>query len=178
MTRRHGIVFVGLYASLFAAAAFAQAPAGGSGDARCEVWKRELGFARSVADRDASAFADYVDAGAVFGVGGPHRTRGREAIVAEWKGIIDGSALELRWYPDQVSLAPDGRTAHSSGPALYRDPKDGSARLGRFGSVWQRSADGAWRVVFDGGVQPPRPADAAAVQAFEAGRREECPAQG
>lgn len=179
MTRRHGIVFVGLYAPLFAAvAAFAQAPADGKVDARCEVWKRELGFARSVADRDASAFADYVDAGAMFGVGGPHRTRGREAIVAEWKGIIDGSALELRWYPDQVSLAPDGRTAHSSGPALYRDPKDGSARQGCFGSVWQRSADGAWRVVFDGGVLPPRPADAAAVQAFEAGWREECPAQG
>lgn len=179
MTRLYGIVFAGLYAPLFAApAAFAQAPAGGKADARCEVWKRELGFARAVADHDTRAFADHVDANAVFGVGGPHRTRGREAIVAEWKGIVDGSALELRWYPDQVSLASDGRTAHSSGPALYRDPKDGSVRQGRFGSVWQRDAEGVWRVVFDGGVQPPRPADAAAVRAFEAGRREECPAEG
>lgn len=177
MTGLHGIVVAGLCAPLFvASAAWAQASAD-KGDPRCEVWKRELGFARSVADHDAGAFAEHVDASAVFGVGGPRRTRGREAIVAEWKGIIDGSALELRWYPDQVSLAPDGRTAHSSGPALYRDPKDGGVRLGRFGSVWQRGGDGAWRVVFDGGVQPPRPADAAAVQAFEAGRRDQCPTE-
>lgn len=179
MTGLRGLVVAGLYVPLFAAsAAFAQAPAEGKGDARCEVWKRELGFARSVADHDAKAFADHVHVHAVFGVGGPRRTRGREAIVAEWKGIIDGSVLELRWYPDQVSLAPDGRTAHSSGPALYRDPKDGNARQGRFGSVWQRDDDGAWRVVFDGGVQPPKSVDAAAVQAFEAGRRYECPTEG
>lgn len=179
MAGLQGIVVAGLCAPLLvAAAASTQAPAGGKADARCEVWKRELGFARAVAEHDARAFADHVDANAVFGVGGPRRTRGREAIVADWKGIIDGSALELRWYPDQVSLAPDGRTAHSSGPALYRDPEDGSVRLGRFGSVWQRGGDGAWRVVFDGGVQPPRPADATAVKAFESGRRDACPAEG
>ena len=178
MTMSHWPAVAGLFWLLAAPAAFAQPAGTERADARCEVWRRELGFARSVAEHDAAAFADHVDADAVFGVGGPRRTRGREAIVAEWRGIVDGTALELRWYPDQVSLAPDGRTAHSSGPALYRDTKDGSLRQGRFGSVWQRGGDGVWRVVFDGGVQPPRPIDEAAAEAFEAGRRSECPPAG
>jgi len=155
----------------------AEAPAAGADEpARCAVWAREPGFARSVAEHDMAAFAEHVHADAVFGVGG-RTTRGRAAIVADWRGIVDGSALELRWYPDQVSVAGDGRTAYSSGPALYRNPRDGSYRLGRFGSVWQQDEDGRWRVIFDGGMGPPTPADAAAAETFEAARRTDCPSE-
>ncbi len=143
-------------------------------DARCAVWARELGFADALARHDATAFAGFLHADAVFGVG--HQpTRGRDAIVADWMPLIEGKALELRWYPERVSVGGDGRTAYSSGPALYRNPKDGSHRLGRFGSVWQRGGDGQWRVIFDDGERPV-PADEAAVKAFEAGRRDACPA--
>lgn len=143
--------------------------------ARCAVWARELGFAQTVIDHDASAFAGFVHASAVFGVGGDRPQRGREAIVTGWQRLIDGTALELRWYPEAVSIAGDGRTAYSSGPALYRSKKDGSTRLGRFGSVWQIDSDGQWRVIFDDGISPV-PIDEAGVKAFEAGRRAECPA--
>lgn len=141
---------------------------------RCAVWARELGFAQTVVDHDAQAFAGFVHENAVFGAG-RHPQRGREAITASWQPLIAGTQLELRWYPDTVSVAGDGRTAYSSGPALYRSTKDGSTRLGRFGSVWQIDTDGQWRVIFDDGIKP-EPADAAAVKAFEAGRRAQCPA--
>lgn len=142
--------------------------------ARCAVWQRELAFAQSVRDHDVAAFSDIVHENAVFGVGS-QPTRGRAAITESWTRIIDGSALELQWYPDTVSVGGDGRTAYSSGPALYRSKKDGSYRLGRFGSVWQIDSDGQWRTIFDDGIQPV-PADEAAVKAFNAGRRTECPA--
>lgn len=157
----------------WAGAASAAATAGPSTAAECQVWQRELSFARSVADHDAAAFAEHLHPQAAFGVG-RKPTRGREAIAREWAGLIDGSALELTWYPAVVTLAGDGRTAYSSGPALYKDPKTGQARLGRFGSVWQRGEDGAWRVIFDDGI-PPVAADADAVQRFREGRRAQCP---
>jgi ketosteroid isomerase-like protein len=135
---------------------------------RCEVWQRETSFAQSVARHDAVAFAEHLHPQAAFGVN-RKPTVGREAIVREWQGIIDGSALGLEWYPDVVTLGGDGKTAYSSGPSLYVDPKTGTTRLGRFGSVWQREDDGAWRVIFDDGIRP-KPADAAAVQAFREGR--------
>ncbi|WP_368562346.1 DUF4440 domain-containing protein [Pseudoxanthomonas sp. UTMC 1351] len=144
-----------------------------SGDARCAVWARELGFAQSVADHDAGAFAEHLHPNAVFGVGNKP-TRGRDAITREWTGIIDGSAVKLEWYPAIVTVGGDGTTAYSSGPALFEDPKTGATSLSRFGSVWQRGADGVWRVIFDDGTRP-APADAAAVKAFRDGRRAECP---
>jgi len=142
--------------------------------AECAVWQRELGFAASVADHDAGAFADYLHPDAAFGVSRAP-TRGREAITREWMPLIEGKGLKLSWYPAVVTLGGDGRTAYSSGPALYEDPATGEARVGRFGSVWQRGEDGAWRVLFDDGI-PPQKADADAVQRFHEGRRTACPA--
>lgn len=145
-----------------------------SDDGRCAVWARELSFARSVVDHDPGAFAEHLHPNAVFGVGNKP-SRGRDAITREWNGIIDGSAVKLEWYPAIVSVGGDGTTAYSSGPALFEDPKTGATSVSRFGSVWQRGADGVWRVIFDDGTRP-TPADAAAVKIFREGRREGCPA--
>lgn len=142
--------------------------------ARCQVWQRELGFAKSVADHDAVAFAEHLHPKVVFGMERKPSV-GREKIVADWQGIIDGTALKLEWYPDAVAVGGDGRTAYSSGPALYQDPKTGAFRHGRFRTVWQVDADGAWRVIFDEGNRP-EPADAAAVQAFREGSGKACDA--
>jgi ketosteroid isomerase-like protein len=142
-------------------------------DARCQVWARELSFAKSVVGHDAAAFAEHLHPQAAFGVSGKP-TVGRDAIVEEWAGIIDGTAVKLDWYPTVVTIGGNGDTGYSSGPALYEDPKTGAARLGRFGSVWQRGGNGVWYVIFDDGIRP-EPADAAAVQAFRQGRRADCP---
>lgn len=142
--------------------------------ARCQVWARELGFARAVAEHDAAAFAGYVHPQAAFGVG-RKPTLGREAIVREWQGIIDGSAVALEWYPDTVTVGGDGSVVYSSGPALFKDPGSGKYSRSRYGSVWQRGQDGVWQVVFDDGSAP-QPADAAAVLAFREGRATACSA--
>lgn len=158
----------------FLPAAQAAAPATAGDTARCEVWARELSFAQAVADHDADAFAAHLHPSAVFGVTRERPLRGAGEILAGWQGIIDGSALRLRWYPDRVHAGGDGRIVSSSGPALYQDPAGGSHRLGRFNSVWQLGGDGVWRVVFDDGIDP-KPADDAQVQAFHAGRSTRCP---
>lgn len=155
-------------------ASAAEAPSSAADTARCQVWQRELSFAKSVADHDGAAFAEHLHPRAAFGVE-RQPSIGRGKIVAEWQGIIDGSAIKLEWYPDRVTVGGDGRTAFSTGPALYQDPATGKFRHGRFRSVWQQEADGAWRVIFDDGNRP-EPADEAAVQAFRAGSGRACSA--
>ncbi len=152
-------------------------PAPVHGEAECEVWARELGFAASVARHDAEAFADHVDPQAAFNTSQARPLRGRQAVLDAWAGIIAGNGLRLVWYPTRVTIAAVPDIAWSSGPALYEstDPDaDPRFRLGGFHSVWHRGADGTWRVMFDDGI-PTRPASDADVAAFHAGRREACP---
>lgn len=150
--------------------------------AECEVWARELSFAQSVADHDASAFAAHLDPAAAFGASQPEPTRGRDAIARRWAGIVEGKRVKLSWYPTRTTIAASnaggvGDIAWSSGPSLVEDtdPKAPQRyRIGAFHSVWRRGADGVWRVLFDDGVEP-RPAGEADVAAFRDGRRAACP---
>ncbi len=164
-------------ASASAATARPPEPAPVLSDAECQVWMRELGFARSVAEHDTDAFAEHVHPQAAFNAGAPQPLRGREAIVAAWAGIIAGKDVKLSWYPERVTVGGPGDVAWSSGPALFEDPaREGGERfsVATFHSVWHRDDDGVWRVLFDQGAGR-KPADAAAVAAFHAGRRARCP---
>ena len=145
--------------------------------AECEVWARELGFARSVAEHDATAFVGFLAEGAVFGAKRPQARRGRDAVVAAWSGLIAGKELRLSWYPTMVAIGGEPDVAYSSGPALYEDLTPGAKQrflVGGFQSIWHRDADGTWRVLFDDGIEP-KPASDDEVAAFRAGRREACP---
>jgi ketosteroid isomerase-like protein len=139
----------------------------------CVVWQREQSFARSVANHDAAAFAGHVGQNAAFGASSPEPTRGREAIVKRWAGLIEGKRALLRWYPTRVTMAPDVMDiAWSSGPALFEvlDPEAKDRYLlGAFHSVWHKDTDGVWRVLFDDGVEP-RPATPGEVDAFNSGQ--------
>ena len=146
-----------LHASAFAAQV---PPVVAMTQAECEVWMRERSFANTVASHDAAAFADHLVADTVFNAASPQPVRGRAAVVADWKEIIEGRELALRWHPQFVSIGADPDVAVSSGPA-WTEIFDPSAKhrytISRFNSVWKRDADGEWRVLFDGGT-PPKPA--------------------
>ena len=162
------------------AAAHAQAPSPpppALTDAECAVWARELSFARSVAEHDHAAFRAHLHPGAVFGPRGPEPQRGADAVARGWAWLIDGTDLRLEWYPTSVVIGGEGDIAYSTGPALYEDLRPDAPqryRRGGFQSVWHRGDDGVWRVLFDDGI-PPQPVDAAAAEAFRAGRRTDCP---
>ena len=171
------LVVAVLAASPFASAQTTAAPEPKLSAAECEVWARELGFARSVAEHDATAFAGFLAEGAVFGAKRPQPRRGRDAVVAAWSGLVEGKELRLSWYPAMVAIGGEPDIAYSSGPALYEDlAPDAKQRflVGGFQSIWHRDADGIWRVLFDDGIEP-RPASDDEVAAFRAGRREACP---
>jgi len=111
----------------------------------------ERAFADSMAKRDLAAFTARLSQEAIF-FGGPDGntpTRGRAAIVNEWKGFFDGPAAPFSWAPDTSEVIDSGTLGITSGPVR-------NARgdvTGRFNSVWRLEADGQWRVVFDKGCR-------------------------
>jgi ketosteroid isomerase-like protein len=153
------------------------APAARMTPAECEVWARELSFAQSVADHDAAAFAAHLESDAAFAAESPQPQRGRDLITSRWAGLIEGKTLLLSWYPSRTTIGGADDVAVSSGPALYEDLRPGADpryRIGAFHSVWHKGADGAWRILFDDGIEP-QPASDAQVAAFREGRKPVCP---
>ena len=128
----------------------------------CAVWKREMGFARSVEAHDLGAFTTFVHAGAVFDVGTPNADKGRDSIVASWGDIVDGRSIALRWRPGIVHIGGEPTIAVSRGTFILQRMQAGTPvfRVGMFQTVWVRDArDGAWRVLFDGSATTSQPMD-------------------
>lgn len=118
-----------------------------------QVFAAERAFAKSMADRDASAFARHVSDEAVF-FNGPGVLHGKQEVLAAWSQFFKGKTAPFSWEPDRVEVLQSGTLALSTG--LVRDPN--GEVISRFNSIWRREAPGVWRVVFDKG-SPVEPGD-------------------
>ena len=132
-----------LLAILFGAPLYSQL---GGGSAVDQVRAAETAFAKSMADRDLAAFTALLADDTVFW-GGKGVNRGKAAVAADWKRFFDGPAAPFSWAPAEVEVLDSGTLGFTSGPVF--DPKGN--RIGTFNSVWQRQADGTWKIVFDKG---------------------------
>jgi ketosteroid isomerase-like protein len=116
-----------------------------------EVSTAEREFARTMSERDLSAFAGFVAEDAVFR-SGRDLLIGRSAVVEGWRANFKPGPAPFSWEPDRVTVADSGDTAMSSGPV--HDPE--GKVIGRFTTIWHKVAepDGAvrWRVIVDQGV--------------------------
>lgn len=106
----------------------------------------ETAFARTMADRDHTAFIRFISEEAVF-VGASRVLRGRKAVAEGWKRFFSEPRAPFSWAPDRVEVLASGRLALSSGPVF--DPE--GRRIGTFNSVWRLDRDGVWRIVLDNG---------------------------
>jgi ketosteroid isomerase-like protein len=116
---------------------------------RAEVFAAERAFARSMADRDFTAFGRHIAEDTVF-FSGSTPLRGRTAVLAAWQAFFAEPAAPFSWEPDQVEVLASGDLALSTG--LVKNAE--GVVTARFNSIWQRQRDGRWLVVFDKGGTP------------------------
>jgi ketosteroid isomerase-like protein len=126
--------------------AMAQLAAAAEPDLGKQVADAERAFAKTMADRDFTAFQTFLADEAIF-FSGEKANRGRQAVAEAWKSLYQGKAAPFSWEPERVEVLDSGKLAHSSGPV--RDPS--GKIVGRFNSVWRLEAPNTWRVVFDKG---------------------------
>jgi ketosteroid isomerase-like protein len=128
----------------------AQGPAQGDDSGlTAQVRERERAFAKTMADRDHSAFVSFLADEAIF-MGQKGAFRGKAAVAEGWKRYFEGPQAPFSWEPERVAVVESGRLALSSGPV--RDPS--GKRVGTFNSVWQREDGGTWKIVLDTGCPP------------------------
>ena len=117
-----------------------------------EVRCREIGFSQAAENRDADAFASFIDADARFV--GNSVIKGPQAIAEAWASFFAEDGPAIKWRPQFVEVLDDGALALTRGPyrMIARDAEDNLVEgWGTFNSVWRLQEDGSWKVVFDAG---------------------------
>src|SRR4029079_3614267 len=87
-------------------------------DLREQVRAREMAFAKTMADRDHTAFTSFLSDETVFL--GRTTLRGKAQVAAAWKSIYAGEQTPFSWEPDRVEVLDSGGLGITSGPV--RDP--------------------------------------------------------
>jgi ketosteroid isomerase-like protein len=113
---------------------------------REQVRRAETAFAKTMADRDAKAFASLLADEAVF-VSNRGTARGAKAVAQQWAQYFKGAQAPFSWAPERVEVLESGSLAMTSGPVLDSTGK----RTGTFNSVWRHEPDGLWKIVLDNG---------------------------
>ncbi|HSQ68542.1 MAG TPA: DUF4440 domain-containing protein [Steroidobacteraceae bacterium] len=131
------------------------APVPALADAEQAVRCAEIAFSLSAERQDIAAFKSAIDPDARFA--GEEVLRGPEAIAAAWSPFFAEDGPRIAWRPRFVEVLASEDYALSRGPfRLESRDQNGEPRVrwGTFNSVWRRSPDGRWRVVFDAGGPP------------------------
>jgi ketosteroid isomerase-like protein len=113
---------------------------------RDQVVATERAFARTMADRDFTAFTGFIAEDTVF-FSGPTPLHGKAQVAAFWKRFYEQKEAPFRWEPAEVEVLDIGTLALSFGPVF--DPA--GKQIATFTSIWRQEAPGVWRIVFDKG---------------------------
>jgi ketosteroid isomerase-like protein len=123
-------------------------PRASTADLQKQVADTERAFAKTMADRDHTAFATFIAPDAIF-FAGPKTLHGKQEVADAWKRFYEKPDAPFSWKPEEVEVLESGALALSSGPVF--DPA--GKQFATFTSIWRMEAPGVWRIVFDKGNQ-------------------------
>lgn len=111
-----------------------------------DVMNTERAFAKSMTNRDLDAFRSFLAEDVVF-LTDDGALRGRENVAAAWSAYFESDSAPFSWQPGRAEVLESGDLALSTGPVLDSD----GVCIGTFTSIWRRTDDDSWKIVFDRG---------------------------
>ncbi len=111
-----------------------------------QVTEVERAFAKTMADRNHTAFVTFLADETVF-FSGPTPLHGKQQVADWWKRFYEKPEAPFSWRPAEVEVLASGMLALSTGPVF--DPK--GKQIASFTSIWRQEAPGVWKIVFDKG---------------------------
>lgn len=108
--------------------------------------------------RDADAFMAVYTPDAVLMLEAAPDLRGVEAIHEVVTGMMQDPNFDLSFTPDEIEVARSGDLAYETGSyRLTMSGPEGSPAqaMGHYVVVWEKQADGTWKVVLDAPVTDP-----------------------
>lgn len=119
-----------------------------------QLFAADRAYARAVADSGHAAWvARFAPDIAKPGAGGLFMLRGVDAVASLDKGMFADATRLLLWEPTDAVAYADGRTGVTVGRSAWvrRTARTDTLSRGRYLTLWQRQANGSWKIVLDTG---------------------------
>jgi ketosteroid isomerase-like protein len=110
--------------------------------------KADRDFAKQSAAQGAPAWLAFMAPNAVKPANGGLWLNGPEEISQNML-IAFGTGFTLAWEPERAQISRGGKLGYTWG--RYHSTLKGKSRDGTYMTVWQKQADGSWKVLFDTG---------------------------
>jgi uncharacterized protein (TIGR02246 family) len=113
----------------------------------------EAAWTKDAAARDADKCAAHYADDAVLMIPGAPPAKGKEALLAAWKGMLADPGLKINFSADRIELSSSGDMATTKGSytMTFTNPK--TKKLvddkGSYVTVYKKQPDGAWKAIED-----------------------------
>jgi ketosteroid isomerase-like protein len=128
-------------------------------EAEAQARAADLAFSASAVGHDASAFAAFLEADAIFVSPGSVDV-GARSVCAGWAPLLAPGGPTLEWTPDVGLATGSGDLVLTRGAYTFTPADRGPPRTGRYLTVWRRRPDGRLAVALDAS-DTPLPAESA-----------------
>lgn len=113
----------------------------------------EAGWVKEAAAKDLEKSAGHYADDAILMMPGAPPAKGKDAIKAAWKGLLDDPNLKLNFSADRVEMSAGGDLATTRGSytMTVTNPKTKKPvdDKGSYMTVYKKQADGDWKVIED-----------------------------
>ncbi len=157
---RHVVLVVILTLSACAQQPVAQPaePADTRAEDEAAIHAAVIEWSASAQAKDADAFASFYAEDGVLMLEDAPDVSGREALREAIGGMMQDPNFDLSFEADKVVASRSGDLAYETGTysLTMSDPEENPAtEKGHYVVVWQKQADGVWKVVVDAPVSDP-----------------------
>ena len=149
-----------LYAAALLAACAAKSTSPDPAAVRASLIAADEAFAAATAARGLEGWMAAFDSAGIQMEPDVPFTPGIAAVRAAMAPVFADSTFRLTWQPTMAFASASGDLGYTLGTwqsRRYNDAGAGQISTGKYVTIWRKQADGAWKVVFDGGNPDTKP---------------------
>jgi len=124
--------------------------------AKAAILEADRQFCRATNEKGLEGFASFLAEDVTNIRPDSPLVQGRQELAQRWTRLLTDPATKIEWKPVYARVASSGDFGYTIGVSqITRTDEQGNRQVstGKYVTVWQKQADGSWKVVHDSGVQ-------------------------
>jgi ketosteroid isomerase-like protein len=128
--------------------------------AKAAIMDADTQFSKVTGDKRLEGFASFLAEDVTTIRADQPVVQGKQAMAERWSRLLNDPAMAIEWKPQVARVASSGDFGYTIGSyRVTRSDAQGQrvVSTGKYVTIWQKQADGSWKVVHDSGVADTSP---------------------